>query len=80
MRLEILRGIQQAFASWPVVNAAIWEASDRRDAAEALQTDVGLSEVVAQYVLDLPQGRTTRQAREHVAEEADALTKLLQGE
>lgn len=51
-RLEIVRGIQQAFASWPTVNSLNWNADDRRALAalDALQSRLGLSEVAAHYV------------------------------
>ncbi|MEM9654945.1 MAG: hypothetical protein AAGA65_22835 [Actinomycetota bacterium] len=58
----------------------IWKASDRQAAAQALQVDVGLSEVVPHYVLDLPQGRATVQARNDLAEEVDELDRLLRDE
>jgi DNA gyrase/topoisomerase IV subunit A len=79
-RLEILRGIQQAFHSWPVVSSLIWDADDRRAALDALQSQLGLSEIAAHYVLDLPSGRTTRQAREDLLEEVNELSLLLQDE
>ncbi len=80
MRLEILRGIQQAFASWPAVSSAIWDAADRRAAIDALQSSLGFSELVAQHILDLQAGRTTRQARKDLEEEANELTRLLHDE
>jgi DNA gyrase/topoisomerase IV subunit A len=79
-RLEILRGIQQAFTSWPAASSAVWEAVDCQAAHDALRGEVGLPEVAAHYVLDLPQGRTTRQARAAVAAEIDELVRVLQDE
>lgn len=78
MRLEIVRGVLNALGSWSATCSAIWEAADRQAAVAALQREVGLTEIVAHYVLDLSQGRTTRQARADLAEEAAELARLLE--
>jgi hypothetical protein len=79
MRLEILRGLQTALASWPATSSAIWEAADRQAAVAALQNDIGLTENAAQHVLDLPQSRTTRQARADLDAEANELIRRVEG-
>ena len=57
-----------------------WTKWESRNAHGALRNDVGLSDVAAHFVLDLPQSGTTRQARAEVVEGIDELTRQLQDE
>lgn len=78
-RLIIVEGLLAALDAWPAITATIWAARDRTAAHAALRVDHGIPEMVAQYVLDMPLGRTTELARADMSDEAAQLRAIVAG-
>jgi DNA gyrase/topoisomerase IV subunit A len=75
-KIEILAGLLVALDNWAEVGRLVTSANDQRQAVERLaQSDLGLTETQAQFVLDLNVARLMRQPREELQDELARLKK-----
>jgi DNA gyrase subunit A len=75
-RLHIIEGVLLALDNLPTVNEVVGRSADRAAAKAALRSELALSEVQVEHVLDPTIARQTKLGRDELRKEAEHLRSM----